>query len=56
MGTPYAPLKWALLAKVGGVPVVLLSVGVDRLESRLSRFLIRVALNLASYRLVAMLD
>jgi polysaccharide pyruvyl transferase WcaK-like protein len=50
MGQPYSLLKWALLARIGRVPVVFLSVGVDRLEHRLSRRFIQWALKLAVYR------
>lgn len=50
MGHPYVLLKWTILARITGVPVIFLSVGVDRLEHRMSRFFIRIALRLAAYR------
>lgn len=50
MGHPYVLLKWAVLARLTGVPIAFLSVGVDRLEHRTSRFFIRIALKLAAYR------
>jgi polysaccharide pyruvyl transferase WcaK-like protein len=47
---PYALFKWGLLAKLAGSRFVILSVGTCDLESKVSRFFIRHALRLASYR------
>jgi polysaccharide pyruvyl transferase WcaK-like protein len=50
MGHPYAMLKWGLLAKALGVKFVFLSVGVGSLDSWLSSFFAKRALQLADYR------
>jgi polysaccharide pyruvyl transferase WcaK-like protein len=50
MGHPYAMLKWGLLAKASGVKFVFLSVGVGSLDSWLSSFFAKKALQLADYR------
>lgn len=47
---PYALLKWGLIARAVRARYVFLSVGVCSLRSRVSVFLIRNALRLASYR------
>jgi polysaccharide pyruvyl transferase WcaK-like protein len=49
-GHPYSLFRWALLARVLGVPMAVLSVGVGKLESLLSQRFIHVALRWASYR------
>ena len=49
-GHPYALMKWALLARTVGSSVVFLSVGACRIESRLTRLFLRIALSLACYR------
>lgn len=49
-GHPYALFKWGLLSKITRSRFVILSVGTCALESKLSRFFIRSALTLASYR------
>jgi polysaccharide pyruvyl transferase WcaK-like protein len=49
-GHPYALFRWALLGRVLGVPMVVLSVGVGKLESPVSRRLVGIALRCASYR------
>jgi polysaccharide pyruvyl transferase WcaK-like protein len=48
--TPYIILRWSILARLAGVRYLVVSVGVERLESPLSRFFIRRAMHLASYR------
>lgn len=47
---PYALFKWVLLARLAGVRVAFLSVGVGTVKSRLSRWFLRQALRLAHYR------
>lgn len=47
---PYLVFKWVLLARLRGIPVVFFSVGAVQLQFRLSKYLIRAALNLAEYR------
>jgi len=49
-GHPYALMKWATLARLAGTHFVVLSVGACRLNSRLSKQFINVALSLAAYR------
>jgi polysaccharide pyruvyl transferase WcaK-like protein len=49
-GHPYALFRWGLLAKATGSKYIFLSVGTCALESKLSIFFIRHALNLANYR------
>ena len=49
-GHPYALMKWAILARATGMSVVFLSVGACRMDSRLTRFFLRMALSLACYR------
>jgi polysaccharide pyruvyl transferase WcaK-like protein len=49
-GDPYSLFRWALLARFAGTPFVFLSVGAERLETRLGRFFLRKALRLATYR------
>jgi len=48
--TPYITFRWAVLARLAGLNFLVLSVGVETLESPLSRFFARRALHLASYR------
>ena len=49
-GHPWVLFRWSLLAKLAGVPMAIPSVGVGRLDSRLSRFFVRYTLRLATYR------
>ena len=49
-GHPYALFKWACLARLAGARFALASVGVGRLDRRLSRWFVRRALGLAAYR------
>lgn len=46
---PYTIFKWAILSRLRKVSIVFLSVGVGPLNSRLSRWLVRTALFLATY-------
>ncbi len=45
---PYQLFKWTLIARLAGVPVVFLSVGVGNMKSRLGHWFIRHALERAS--------
>jgi polysaccharide pyruvyl transferase WcaK-like protein len=47
---PYGLFRWALIAKAAGVNYVVLSVGAGPIGSPLSRFFIRCAMSLSSYR------
>jgi len=49
-GHPFALMKWTVLARLAGSPVVFLSVGGCRTASRLTRFFLRIALSTACYR------
>lgn len=49
-GHPFTLLKWITLARLRGVRVLVLSVGVGTLDSRAGRFFARRALALAHYR------
>ena len=49
-GHPYALFKWALLAKATRTRFIFLSVGACSIRYKLSRFFIKHALQLASYR------
>ena len=49
-GDPYSLFKWAMLARLAKTPFIFLSVGAERVESRLGRLFLRNALRLASYR------
>lgn len=49
-GHPYSLMKWALLARATGIPVVFLSVGGGRMGARLTRLFLKMALSLACYR------
>lgn len=49
-GFPYTLLKWTLLARSAGVPVVYVSVGAGPLDSPLSRRMVRLALRLSSHQ------
>jgi polysaccharide pyruvyl transferase WcaK-like protein len=49
-GFPYTIFKWALLARMRRVPVVLLSVGAGPLDSPLSRWFVRCAVSMSGYR------
>ncbi len=48
--TPYITLRWATLARLAGLKFLVMSVGVERLESKRGRFFARRAMRLASYR------
>lgn len=50
MGQPYTLLKWGLLAKAAKSKFIFLSVGVDKIDNRLSRAVVGCALRLARYR------
>jgi polysaccharide pyruvyl transferase WcaK-like protein len=50
MGQPYTLFKWGLLAKATKTEFIFLSVGVDKIDCKLSRAVIRGALKLARYR------
>jgi polysaccharide pyruvyl transferase WcaK-like protein len=47
---PYDLLKWCAAARLAGTPVVFMSVGAGPIENRLSRFLMLLALRMATYR------
>jgi polysaccharide pyruvyl transferase WcaK-like protein len=47
---PFSLFKWALLARLAGVPVALASVGACKITSRESRWFLATALRCASYR------
>ena len=47
---PYGLFKWAVLARVTGVPYVVASVGVGKLTSTVSRIFVSSALRMAEYR------
>jgi polysaccharide pyruvyl transferase WcaK-like protein len=49
-GHPFALFKWALLAWAARVPCAIVSVGVGRLSSPLSRLFVLIALRMANYR------
>jgi len=48
-GHPFALFKWALLAKLAGIPCVMTSVGACKLNSVFSRLFVRLALQLTQY-------
>ena len=47
---PYSLFKWGLIARLSGAGYLFLSVGACSIKSRLSRFFLRCALRLATYR------
>jgi polysaccharide pyruvyl transferase WcaK-like protein len=47
---PYALFKWAVLARLVGIPYVVASVGACKAKSRTSRFFLSWALGMADYR------
>jgi polysaccharide pyruvyl transferase WcaK-like protein len=47
---PYSLLSWALLAKMTGTKFVALSIGSERLTTRLGKAFCRLALSMAAYR------
>ena len=49
-GHPYALMKWSVLARLAGAKTVFLSVGSCRIESRVSRKFVQMALSFALYR------
>ncbi len=49
-GHPFALFKWAVLARIAGVPSTMASVGACRIGSRASRFFLSSALRMAQYR------
>ncbi len=50
MGLPYAMFRWAVAARLSGCRLAFLSVGVEGLHHVATRFFIRTALRLASFR------
>jgi polysaccharide pyruvyl transferase WcaK-like protein len=49
-GHPYALLKWAIIARITGVPIAFASVGAGRTSSAISRYFLSQALRIARYR------
>ena len=49
-GLPYAIFRWAMLAKLAGTPFAVASTGAGMLESRLTRWFLKNALQTACYR------
>jgi len=49
-GHPFALLKWAILARMRGIPFVLASVGACKVTSTTARFFFSIALRMARYR------
>lgn len=49
-GHPFTLTKWGLIAKLAGIPYLVVSVGACAIHSRRSRFLLRMALRFAEYR------
>lgn len=49
-GHPWNLLKWSVLSRIYRVPFLFVSVGKCSLERRASRFFVRIALRLATYR------
>lgn len=49
-GHPFALFKWAVLARIAGVPYAMASIGVGKVQSAASRLMISTALHLARYR------
>ena len=47
---PFSLFKWAVLARIAGVPYVVASVGVGKVRSKTSRLFLRSALRMAQYR------
>lgn len=50
LGLPYELFKWALVTRLRGRKLLFLNVGVESIDRRLSRFLLKAALRLAPYR------
>ena len=50
LGLPYDIFRWAVAAWLGGCRLAFVSVGVEPMESPLTRFFVRTALRLASFR------
>ena len=50
MGHPYSLFRWALIAKATKTKFVFLSVGVCSIDSKVSKFFIKIALRLSNYR------
>lgn len=48
-GLPYQIFKWVTVARVRGIRVLFLSVGVEQITSNLTRWLIRLSLAMADY-------
>jgi polysaccharide pyruvyl transferase WcaK-like protein len=46
---PYTIFKWTLLARLRGIPVAVVSVGAGPLESRMSRWFVRMTLAMVTY-------
>jgi polysaccharide pyruvyl transferase WcaK-like protein len=49
-GDLYSIFRWAVLARLAGTPLVVLSVGVEEINTRLAKFFCKNALLLAEYR------
>jgi len=49
-GLPYSLFTWAVMAKLTGCPFLVVSVGAERVKTRLGRFFLRRALKIAKYR------
>ncbi len=49
-GHPFALFKWAILARIAGVPYAIASVGACKITSIMSRFFLSIALRTARYR------
>jgi len=49
-GHPFALFKWAVLARIAGIPYVIVSVGACKVASTTSRFFLSTALRMAEYR------
>ena len=47
---PFSLFKWAVLARIAGVPYVVASVGVGKVRSKTSRLFLRSSLRMARYR------
>ena len=49
-GDLYSYFRWAVLARLAGIPLVCLSIGLEVVDTRLAKFFCRTALSLAAYR------
>ena len=50
---PLAYFKWALLARVAGIPCAMTSIGAGRIKIPASRFFISIALRMCCYRILS---